>query len=438
MNCELVLENCRAVFDGKPVKCSIGIEDGKIAAVKKKLSGEKSIDCSHKLVLPGMLDLHVHFREPGMEWKADWVHESKAALHGGVTCVGDMPNNKPGICTSELLEQKRKLVSRKAGVDYCLHFGASAKKLLEIHEAQNYGALKVFMGSSTGDLLVDRREDQFDVFTEAKRARKIVMVHAEDNSIIESNLAKAKKMNWTSVKFHSKIRSPEAEFLAVKQALELSEKAGNRLHVCHVSNSESIGLIEKTRDTGLVSCGVTPNHLFLSGREAVDLGNRAKLNPALGTRANRRELWLALNSGKIDLIESDHAPHTLKEKKQDYLEAPSGIPGVETTLPLLIDAFHRKLVSLETIVECCCHNPARIFGVKEKGFLKVGFDADLVLVDLKKEWKVDAGDLFTKCGWSPFEDRVLRGKIEQVFLRGEPRYEEGTVYEGKGKEIEMI
>jgi len=436
MKPELVLKDCRAVINGEIVKASIGISQGKISAIKKILSGEKEIDCSRKLVLPGLIDPHVHFRVPGAEYKADWKHESRAALHGGVTCVLDMPNNKPGICTSALLEEKRKTVKRTAGVDFGLHFGASPKHLDEIPKAEHCAAVKAFMGSSTGDLLIEKREDQLKAFSISAENKKIVMVHAEDEATIRKNSEKAKKNGWDSVKFHSKIRPPEAELISVKQALEVRKEAGNRLHICHVSNSESIPFIGAEKPSGMVSCGVTPNHLFLCVEDLEGLGNLAKVNPPVGTRQNRVKLWEALNSGAIDIIESDHAPHTEEEKNAPFPEAPSGIPGIETTLPLLLDAFHRKLISLERISEMCCSAPAELFGIKNKGFIKEGYDADFAVIDLKKEHKVDSGALYTKCGWSPFDGRELKGFVEKTFLRGELRHDSGQVFSGKGLEVE--
>ncbi len=435
---ELVLKNCTTIVNGKIVKASIGIENGKISAVKKLLSGEKEIDCSSRLVLPGMIDVHVHFRVPGMEWKADWKHESRAALHGGITTVCDMPNNKPSTSTSKLLEKKRKTVSRTAGVDFGLHLGASSRHLSEIGKAQGHVAVKLYMGSSTGNLLVSERKEQLDVFRKAGENNRVVMVHAEDENILRENTEKARKNNWNDIKYHAQIRSPEAETKAVKQALRLRETTGNKLHFCHISSAESIPLISEVKRSGMVSCGVTPHHLFLSEKDARELGNFAKVNPPLRSQHNRAMLWTALNNGQIDIVESDHAPHTRSEKEAGYWSSPPGIPGIETTMPLLLDAFNKKLVSLERVVELCSYNPARLFGINGKGFLKKGFDADLAVIDLKKEWHVNSDSLFSKCGWSLFEGRRLRGFVEKTFLRGELRYEAGQVFSGKGKEIGVV
>lgn len=433
---ELVLKNGKAVIDGKIVGCDIGIENGKISAVKKSLSGEKEINCSKKLVLPGLIDVHVHFRVPGAEWKEDWMHASKAALHGGITCILDMPNNKPSTCTKKLLEEKRKIVSRKARVDFGLHFGASPEHLEEISNARNYCAVKVYMASTTGDLLVSEKEDQLKAFTLASEKNKVAMVHAEDEKTVQESIGRAKKRNWNDVKYHAGIRPAEAETKAVKQAIELREKAQNKLHFCHITSAKSIPILEKAKKKSKkISCGVTPHNLFLTEKDTERLGNFAKVNPPLRNRNDRIQLWNALNNSVIDLIETDHAPHTREEKSNEYWSAPSGIPGIETMLPLLLDAFHRKLISMEKIVECCCANPAKFFGVNGKGFIKKGFDADLVIVDLKKHWKIDSSELFTKCGWSPFNERKVRGFVEKTLVRGVLCYQDGQVFSCNGKNV---
>ncbi|MEM0360797.1 MAG: dihydroorotase [Candidatus Diapherotrites archaeon] len=424
---QLVLKNCKAFVEGKISECNIGISEGKIVAVKKILEGEQSIDCSHKLVLPGAIDIHVHFRVPGEEWKADWKHESMAALHGGITSVMDMPNNKPSICSAEVLELKRRVVSRKAGVDFSLHFGASPKHLEEIQKAKDFAAVKIYMGSSTGSLLVLEREDQAKAFSLAKAADSVVMVHAEEEKTIKESAEKARKKGWNHAKFHSQIRPPEAEHKAVKRALALCAETGAKLHVCHVSSAETLSQVMQAKKWGSVTCGVTPHHLFLSSEDAKKLGNLVKVNPPLHSRHNRAMLWEALREGKFDIIESDHAPHTQDEKQASYWDAPSGVPGVETMLPLLLDAHNRKLVSIETIAKCLCENPAKLFGLREKGFIAKGKSADLAVIDLKREHRIDSGKMFTKCGWTPFEGWRLKGFVEKTFLRGELRQEEGEI-----------
>ncbi|MCX6802810.1 MAG: dihydroorotase, partial [Candidatus Diapherotrites archaeon] len=347
----------------------------------------------------------------------------------------DMPNNKPGICTSKLLEKKREIVSKKAGVDFGLHFGASPSSLEEISRAENFGAVKIYMGSTTGDLLLGERKEQLAAFRLAKERGKIVMVHAEDEKTILENTAKAKKNNWNNAKYHARIRPPEAETKAVKRALALCAETGVQLHVCHVSSFESLPQIMQAKKWGAVSCGVTPNHLFLDSDDAGKLGNLLKVNPPLGPRHNRAMLWQALREGKFDTIESDHAPHTEEEKQAAYFDAPSGMPGVETMLPLMLDAHSRKLVGIETIAKCLCENPAKIFGLEGKGFIAKGKDADLLVIDLKKEYRIDSGRMFTKCGWTPFEGWRLKGLVEKTFLRGELRHDEGEIIEGKGIDV---
>ncbi len=436
---DLVLDSAEFFFNGKVYKKCIGLKDGKITKIKGLLKAEKRIRCSRKFVLPGLIDVHVHFRVPGQEKKEDWQHGSKAALSGGITTVLDMPNNKPSICTAEELEKKRAIVEKKARVNFGLHFGVSPKHLNEIEKAKNFAALKVFMGSSTGSLLVDKSIEQKKAFSLAAQLKKIAMVHAEDEEIIKKNLIKAKENNKNDIRFHSLIRSVEAEIKAVKQAIALQKECGNRLHVCHVSSAKTVDLLRKEKlENKNISCAVTPHHLFLSEDDAVKLGNFAKVNPSIKSKADRRALWNALLNGTIDVIASDHAPHSFDEKNTDFFNAPSGVPGIETMLPLLLNAVNSKLLSLKKVVECCCINPAKLFKLKGKGKIFVGMDADLVLVDLKKEHKIEKDRLFTKCGWSPFEGWKLKGSVDSTFLSGELVFDgEQVVSNKKGLELQF-
>ncbi len=435
---DLVLDSANFLYRGKARKKCIGIRDGKISRVKGRLTAEKRMRCSRLFVLPGLVDVHVHFRVPGAGQKEDWLHGSRAALHGGVTSVLDMPNNTPGICTARKLKKKRAIVKKKAGVNFGLHFGASPEHLDEIQRAKNFAALKIFMGSSTGTLLLDKRTEQKKAFSLAEKAGKIAMVHAEDEQIIKKNLATAKRNGKNDIRFHSKIRSVEAEEKAVKRALQLQRECGNRLHVCHVSSARALELLKKAKPeaAGKISCGVTPHHLFLAEDDAVSLGNLAKVNPSLKSRADCRALWNALLRGTVDLVASDHAPHTFGEKNTDYFSAPSGVPGVETMLPLLLNAVNSGLLPMGKVVECCCENPARLFGLQGKGRIEVNADADLVVVDMKKEHSLRGKELFSKCMWTPFEGMRLKGCVEKTLLAGEILFDgEQIVSDKKGSEL---
>jgi dihydroorotase (multifunctional complex type) len=426
---ELVLKACKAFYKDRLVCCDVGVDSGKIIAIGRNLRGENVIDCSHKFVFPGLIDVHVHFRVPGNEWKEDWKSASKAALHGGVTAVLDMPNNRPAICDEKTLALKETRVAKDARIDYGFYLGVS-DKIDELDEsvAQKIAGLKLYMGATTANLLVEEPALQCKAFSAAARYSKVIAVHAEDHLALEQNIASAKKTGKYELRYHHKIRDAKVEAIAIKNALALAEQTQAFLHICHVSSSFGVELIKEAKVKKLAfSCGITPHHLFLTNRDVEALGNIAKVNPSIKTKQDRKALWEALNSGLIDIIESDHAPHTLEEKQCDYESACSGIPGIETMLPLLLDAYARKLISLKTIFNCCCRNPARIFGLSGKGEIKLGNDADFCIVDLKRKQRISAESLFTKCGWSPFEGRKLKGHVEKTIFKGLLCFDNGQI-----------
>lgn len=435
---ELVLKSCKTFFKDKLVSFDIGVDSGKIVRLGRGLKGEQKIGCSSKFVFPGLVDAHVHFRIPGAEHKEDWVHASRAALHGGITAVLDMPNNTPAICNEKALNKKEKIVSKHASVDYGFYLGASTDSIeLDKKTVPKFTAFKLYMASTTGDLLLDRAELMLKVFKIAASMNKPVAVHAEDESIIKENTKLAKHRNKYALRYHHRIRNAKAEAVAIKRALRFAEQTQAFLHICHISSAAGLNAVRKAKAKGTqFSCGVTPHHLFLTNKDVEKLGNIAKVNPAIKTSYDRKALWNALNSGLIDVVESDHAPHTLKEKQRPYAEAPSGIPGIETMLPLLLDAYNRKLLSLKTIFNCCCKNPAKIFGLKTKGQIDIGYDADFCIVDLKREQTVDASGLYTKCGFNPFENRNLKGVVEKTIVRGTLCFDNGKFVEAvKGRNL---
>ena len=435
---ELVLKECRTFYKGSFVRCDIGVDSGKISAIKKHLNGEHTIDCSHNIVFPGLIDVHVHFRVPGNETKETWKTASKAALHGGITTVLDMPNNNPAIIDERTFGLKEKIVSKDANIDYGLYIGVSDNVgKLKGTTLQRAAGLKLYMGPTTGTLLIDDLKTQRQAFAKASEHKKVLAVHAEDPSTIMHNSALLKETGRFGLKYHYKIRDAKAETIAVNRALKLSEESKASLHVCHVSSASAINALQFARAKGhLFSCGVTPHHLFLTNKDVEKLGNFAKVNPSIKTKKDREALLTALNSGLIDIIESDHAPHTIEEKQMPYENAPSGIPGMETMLPLFLDAYQHGLISLETIFNCSCANPARVFGIKNKGLIEVGNDADFCIVNLKREYKVSGDSLFTKSGWSPFEGRTLKGYVEKTILRGTLCFDDSELIEPvRGKNL---
>lgn len=439
---DLALNNGKIFFRGKFVQANIGIEGKKIAEIAKgKIKAEQEIDCFNKIVLPGLIDCHVHFRMPGAEHKEDWNFGSMAAVHGGVTTVLDMPNNLPPITTAKLLEEKRKRIAGKTYCNFGLFFGATSTNSGEISNAKNIAGIKIYMGSSTGTLLVSKKEEQKKVFEIGKKLGKTVVVHAENEELIKENISIFEKEN--SPEIHSKIRSNKVAQTACRQALELQKLAKNKLHIAHASTKEEMQLISMAKKSGknLISCETTPSHLFLDRGQLAEkrLQNFAKVNPPLREKSDIMALWNGLKNGTIDCIATDHAPHLPEEKKKNYWEAPSGIPGIETMLPLLLNSANAKKISLEKIVELCCENPAKIFKIAERGKIEKNFFADLAVIDLNKSQKIENSELFTKCKWSPFNGWKLKGVVDTTIVNGKIAFNGGKIVgEKNGKEIEFF
>jgi dihydroorotase len=429
MKYDTVLKTGNVFFEGRFVDADIGIERGKIVKVSKgELAGEKEIRLNGKIVLPGIIDSHVHFRTPGGEHKEDWKTGSKAAVAGGVTTVLDMPNNNPATITNYLLEQKRETAKRDSLANFGFYLGATSNNETEVRSASNIAGVKVFMGSSTGNLLMDSKEDLEKEFSLLSSIGKLGVLHAEDEQTIKKNSEKFKGENDPEI--HAKVRGKECAVSAVETALEMQGRLGNRAHFLHVSTKEELELIRKAKQEGRdVSCEACPHHLFLTEKEFKEKGNLVKTNPPLRSKDDKMALWNAIEFGLIDTIGSDHAPHLKQEKEMDYWNAPSGIPGVETMLPLLLNAVNENKLSLQRLVRLCCRNPAKIFGIREKGKIEEGFDADLVVIDLKKEHTIRDEKVFSKCGWSPFNGKRVKGSVEKTFVRGKMVFSEGEILE---------
>lgn len=420
----LLLKNGTLVTPDGKKRADILMSDGKIGEIGENLAGgdeKKSADgakmrvvnCDGKFVLPGVVDAHVHLREPGGEVKEDFETGTKAALAGGVTFVLDMPNNSPAVTTRELLKAKRELVGPKAKVGFDLYMGAEIREngrtnVDEFLESDAV-AYKIYVGSSTGSLLVDKKEALEEIFEKVANTGRLVCVHAEDEELIRQN----KKMyeGQDDPIIHGKIRNDEVAYRAVKTVLHLAKKYGTRVHICHLSTERE--LVEfKFFKSENITCEVTPHHLFLTEEELKSHGNFAKMNPPLRTEKDCKALREGLRSGLINMVATDHAPHLISEKQQSYWAAPAGVPGLETSLSLMLDAVDHGELTLEDVVRVMCEEPARVFGLKNKGRLEVGADADLTVVDMNLEQTVanrGPGARFTKCGWTPFAGRTLKG-----------------------------
>ncbi len=442
----LLIKNCKVLVNGEFLERSILVGDnGKImkigVASELKSAADEVVDAIGKHALPGAIDVHVHCREPGLTQKEDFLTASKAAAAGGVTTIIDMPNTKPATTTVALLEEKRKLAAARCLVNYGFHFGATADNLGEIKKARNIAAVKVYMGSSTGDLLVTDEKALNSIFSSGKR----IAVHAESERKIQANVELAKKHpelfgSSDSLKLHSKLRTNEVAAFEAFRALVIAAENKAWLHICHMSTKEEALLIaneKKSRKS--VSCEVTPHHLFLTAdsETAKKLGNYVKVNPPLRAKEDVAALWKAINSGEIDMVATDHAPHLPEEKEQDYWTAPAGMPGLQTMLPLMLDAVNKNRISLQQLIKLTSENPAAIFRIQGKGRIAVGMDADITLVDLKEEKTIKNEDMLTKCGWTPFDGWKVKGVVVATIVNGNIICSDGETVEEKikGKEV---
>lgn len=375
----------------------------------------QEIDGSNYFLLPGLIDPHVHFRVPGAEHKEDWRTGAQAAIAGGVTTVLDMPNNTPACTTLELLQEKKKLIDAQLAevgipLRYGLYLGADKNAMDEIATSKNECiAIKIFMGSSTGNLLVDDNESFEKICEIAARENMLVAVHAEDEASIKSNSAAF--ANNEDVHVHSQIRDRKVASLALMKALDATRKYGNRLYVLHASTKEEVELVREAKKEGLkVFLETTPHHLFLNGSSYDTLGTKVQMNPPLRTSEDQEALFAGIMDGTIDTVGTDHAPHTIEEKSQPYGKAPSGVPGIETLLPLLITAAFEGKISMEKIIDVTSKNAQKIFGLEPND--------DVVLIDMNNEREVKRENLKTKCGWSPFEGWQLKGWPVYTVLKG--------------------
>ncbi|MFN3234127.1 MAG: dihydroorotase [Gammaproteobacteria bacterium] len=393
---------------------NVALLDGSRTNMELPSSQNITVDATKLTLLPGLIDPHVHFRTPGHEYKEDWKCAARAAIKGGYTTVFDMPNTFPPCVTKERLIEKKTLIDnqlKETGVPlrYQLYFGADKNHFEQIHRISNeVVGIKVFMGSSTGDLMMDDDSSLHAIFSLAHSHNLLVAVHAEDEEMIQERARQYK--NETNHAVHSCIRTPEVAAKAVEKAIFLSEMYDTAVYILHVSCIEELNLIEAAKSRGVrVYAETTPHHLFLSIDDYERLHGRAQMNPPLRDKINHKALFEAIKKGVIDTMGSDHAPHTPQEKDQPYGKSPSGVPGIETTLPLLLTACHEGLLSLEDIVKLTSLNARNMFGLEEEN--------DFVLVDLNEKYTLSEDSLQTKCGWSPFVGQTFTGKPKYTFLK---------------------
>ena len=412
---DLILKNGTVHTPGGPVAASIGVRGGRIAAIGTALgdAGEV-VDCAGLDILPGVIDSQVHFREPGLEHKEDLESGSRAAVLGGVTAVFEMPNTTPNTDSAERLEDKVKRGNHRMWCDHAFYVGATtanAAELAELERLPGAAGVKIFMGASTGSLLVAEDEALAAVLASGNRR---VAIHAEDEA--RMNARKDLRVEGDASS-HPVWRDDESAMLATQRILRLARAAGRRIHILHVTTPAELELIAQNKD--IATCEVTPQHLTLAGEDAYPrLGSHAQMNPPIRSAAHRDGLWHWLNQGVPDVIGSDHAPHTLEEKAKPYPASPSGMPGVQTLLPLLLEHVAAGRTSLQRVIELTSAGPQRVFGLVTKGRIAAGYDADFSVVDLKKRWTISEAWLASRCGWSPFTGMDLTGKPVGTFVRG--------------------
>lgn len=425
---KIVLKNGEVASSAGLRKADVLFENGKILEVGENLKGDKEYDCTGKLILPGAIDVHVHFREPGQSYKEDWECGSGAAAAGGVTTVFDMPNNQPPIISVQTLEEKRTLIKGRSHVNYGIYMGFNGENAGEINKAENIPGVKIYCAHSTGNMGVgpDYLED---AFTKINRD-KLLLFHSEDEACIAEHKTEVlaryvgRDVNPAA---HTEIRHSDCALMMTKKLCELAKKHERKIHVCHVSTEAEVDLINEYKE--FVTCEVAPHHLTLSEDDYEYLGNFVKMNPPVRGRFDVFGLWKCVKAGMVDIIATDHAPHTVEEKEQEYGEAPSGVPGVEMMVPILLNAVNNEGMTIAEVVKLCCEGPAEIFQIPGKGKVEVGFDADLMVVDMDLEKELKDEDVFTKCGWSPYSGSVFKGWPIRTFVAGELVFEEGKVSE---------
>jgi len=428
----ILIKNARIVNEGIIFNGDVLIENQFIKEISESISAKNGdtqvIDAENKFLLPGMIDDQVHFREPGLTHKANIATESKAAIAGGITSFIEMPNTVPQATTIVKLEDKFKIAAETSFANYSFMFGGTNDNLEEILkvDSKNVAGLKLFLGSSTGNMLVDNPEVLEKIFSSTDM---IISVHCEDEQTIRENTQKyvSEYGDDIPVKYHPIIRSEDACYLSSSKAIELAKKTGARLHVFHLSTAKEMKLF--TNKTSLkdkkITAEVCIHHLWFSDEDYDKKGTLIKWNPAVKSSTDREALWKALLDDRIDVIATDHAPHTKEEKDNPYTKAPSGGPLVQHAVVALMEAYHQDQISIEKIVEKMAHNPAILFQVEKRGFIKKGYYADLILVDPHNPWTVTKNNILYKCGWSPFEGTTFKSRITHTILNGSLVYQNG-------------
>ncbi|MFN0202630.1 MAG: dihydroorotase [Bacteroidia bacterium] len=431
-----LIKNANIINEGKNFVADVLIEDGIISKIGRVSLSEnyQIIDAKGKHLFPGIIDAHVHFRDPGLTHKGDFHSESKAAVAGGITSYFDMPNTKANVLTHFLLQQKSEYAAKTSLANYSLFMGVGDNNLNMVANTH----LKNTCGFSDdgitfplwGNLISGNAEYLDQVFSQIKG---ILAIHSEDDATVERNTKHFNEIykEQIPVECHPLIRSEQACFIATEKAIALAEKHNTRLHILHLSTAKEAALFRNDIPLSVkkITTEVCIHHLWFCDDDYKTLGSKIKWNPAIKTKTDREELWKALLDDRIDIIVTDHAPHTLKEKGNNYMKCPSGAPMVQHALPAMLEFYHQGKITLEKITEKMCHNPALLYNIKKRGFIREGYYADLVLVDLKSPWTVTHENILYKCGWSPFEGQTFQSQITHTFVNGNLVYDNGTFNE---------
>ncbi|WP_066798784.1 dihydroorotase [Sphingomonas soli] len=423
MNVDLKLTGGTVHLPGGPAQVDVGVSGGKIVAIGRVGDAGETIDCAGLDVLPGVIDSQVHFREPGLEAKEDLESGARSAVLGGVTAVFEMPNTKPNTDSAEAVNDKLARARHRMWCDHAFYVGATnhnAESLADLERMPGTAGVKIFMGASTGDLLVSDDANLARVLASGHRR---VAIHAEDEFRMQDRLGERVAGDPSS---HPVWRDDESAMLATRRILGLARAAKRRIHILHVTTPAELEVIGRNKD--IATCEVTPQHLTLAGENAYPrLGSYAQMNPPIRSGAHRDGLWDWLRQGVPDVIGSDHAPHTKEEKAKPYPDSPSGMPGVQTLLPLMLNHVAEGRLTLQRLIDLTSAGPQRVFGITGKGRIAVGYDADFTVVDLKKQWAIEESWLASRCGWSPFTGMTLTGKPVGTVVRGNRVMWEGAL-----------
>lgn len=417
-----LIKDATVVLPTGSVRTSVLLDGGRIADIDPagQITVDETVDAAGLHLLPGVIDDQVHFREPGLTHKEDFHHATRACAKGGVTTFLEMPNTHPNTITAEALESKLQLAAGKCLVNFGFYIGATPENLAVLKTVRRTPGIKIFIGSSTGNLLVDQQDVLEQIFGETSLP---ICAHCEDETTVRENMRRFSETH--DVADHSRIRDRRAAVIATRRAIDLAKRHDHRFHVLHVSTADELDLVAD--HGGLITGEVCPHHLFFHVDDYARLGTRIQMNPSIKDREDNAALWQALLDSRIQVVATDHAPHTLQEKAQPYPNSPSGLPAVENSLALMLDQVQQGHCSIEQVVHWMCDAPARVWDIVDKGRIQVGYDADLVLVDLTKSAVIRDDEQETKCRWSPWHGRSLTGWPVRTWVGGQTVFQDGTI-----------